>query len=363
MELARRFDGSEFGKQLRAMSAALDPATRQREHDEQRAGRYLTIAHTPGGTLVKAQLDNVLGRELAKVLNAHNPRPAVDDERDRGQRLADALGTMVRRLLSDKGTSAGSTAPVQAVITFTQETWAGLRGPRAAGARPAGTGGNRSVGTGGNRSVGVGGDRPAGTGGNPSARAGGGEPELTAAARAQAPVAPRGSALDVLDRLRGVDPVLDEGGNPWPASEIARALCDCTLTRAVVGSGDQPLNLGRDQRLFTRAHWLALHASGVRSCSVDGCDMPLAFTELHHMRWWDAQAGRTDLANCAPECTFHHHEVHRLALTVSRRPDGTYEHRRPDGRLYGGAPPGGDPPGSVLLEPLGSAERADLADA
>ena len=272
-----------------------------------------------------------------------------------GQRLADALGTMVRRLLSDKGTSAGSTAPVQAVVTFTQETWAGLRGPRAAGARPAGAEGNRPAGAGDNRPTRAGGDRSTGAGGD--------GPDPAVATWAQAPTAPRGSALDVLDRLRGVDPVLDEGGNPWPASEIARALCDCTLTRAVVGSDDQPLNLGRDQRLFTRAHWLALHASGVRSCSVDGCDMPLAFTELHHMRWWDAQAGRTDLANCAPECTFHHHEVHRLALTVTRRPDGTYEHRRPDGRLYGGAPPGGDPPGSVPLELLGSAERADLADA
>ena len=159
--------------------------------------------------------------------------------------------------------------------------------------------------------------------------------------------APRGSALDVLDRLRGVDPVLDESGCPWPASEIARALCDCTLTRAVVGAADQPLNLGRDERLFKRSHWLALYASGVRTCAVDGCGMPIAFTELHHMRWWEGQNGRTDLANCAAECTFHHHEIHRLGITVTRRPDGTYEHRLPDGRLYGGALPGDDSPASV----------------
>jgi hypothetical protein len=66
--------------------------------------------------------------------------------------------------------------------------------------------------------------------------------------------------------------------------------------------------------------------------------MPLRRTELHHMTWWYEEFGPTDQSNCAPECSFHHHEVHRLGLRVTRREDGSYEHRHPDGRTYGGSP-------------------------
>ena len=314
VEMAGRLDGGDFGKALRQMSAALDPVARQREHDEQRAGRSLAITRTPGGTLVRVRLDNVAGHAFAKAIDAHDPRPAEGDERSREQRRADALMAMVHRVLSDKGTSAGSTAPVQALVTMSERTWAALRGtrPGVAGVR----GGRPDV----NRASCADGD-----GGDVGEAGSGSVP---------------GSARDVMDRLRGVDPVVDEVGQAWPASEVARALCDCALTRAVVGAPGLELNLGRTERLFRRRHWLALYASGVRTCAVEGCGMPLAFTELHHMRWWLEQGGRTDLLNCAPECSFHHHEIHRLGIVVTRRPDGSYEHRYPDGRVYGGAPPG-----------------------
>jgi hypothetical protein len=294
--LARRLDGAEFGKALRQLSASLDPATRQREHDEQWAGRYLNLSHTPGGTLIKGSLDSVAGYQLAKALDALCPRPAKGDDRDRGQRQADALGTMARRILTDKKAIPDAVAPVQAIVTLSEATWVALRGTRA-GAADVG------------------------------------------------PMAAPGSAVDVLDRLRGAPPVVDEDGRAWPASEIGRALCDCALTRVVLNAAGQPLDLGRGERLFTRNQWLALYASGRTTCGTDGCTMPFRFTELHHMRWWEGHDGRTDMANMAPECTFHHQEIHRLGLTVTRRPDGSYEHRHPDGRLYGGALPGDEPPG------------------
>jgi len=296
--MAHRLDGSQFGKQLARMSAGLDPAARQRSHDEQRATRYLHLAHTPGGTLLRGQLDAVAGHKLAKALDALTPRPAVDDERDHGQRQADALMVVVERALADRAGTAGVLAPVQALITFDESTWAALREPR----------------------------------------------------RDQDAVPSAGSAADVVAALRGTAPVVDESGSAWPASEIARALCDCVLTRAVLASAGHPLDVGRDSRLFTRAHWLALYASGRRTCAVDGCEMPLGFTELHHMTWWGRDHGPTDPAHCAPECSFHHHEIHRLDLRITRRADGSFEHRHPDGRRYGGAPPpdADGPPGRLL---------------
>jgi hypothetical protein len=289
VELAGRLDGTEFGRALQQMSAALDPVTRQRSHDEQRAARSFAWTHTPGGTLVKGRLDSLAGHNLAKVIDALCPRPALDDERTREQRQADALMAMVAKVAGDRTTTPGAVAPVQAVVTFAQETWAALRAKRGAAGEPA---------------------------------------------------CVPGAALDVAARLQGEAPATDESGQAWPASEIARALCDCALTWAMVGAPGADLNLGRESRCFRRQHWMALYAAGVTTCSIGACAMPLAYTELHHLRWWHEQGGATDIANCLPYCSFHHHEIHRLGIEVVRRADGTVEHRYPDGRPYGADPRG-----------------------
>ena len=308
VEMAGRLDGAEFGKALSQLAASLDPASRQRAHDEQRAARSFAWTHTPSGTLLKGRLDTVAGHTLAKAIDALCPRPAVEDDRSREQRQADALVAIAQRVATDRATTPGAVAPVQAVVAFTPETWTALR---------AATSGDE------------GSDRSADSAG--------------ACAEERSTPAP-GSARDVMGRLRGADPVVDETGQAWPASEVARALCDCLLTRAVVGGRDAELNLGRGERRFGRQHWLALYAAGARSCSIGGCGMPLAYTELHHLRWWTRDGGPTDLANCAAYCSFHHHEIHRLGIVVTRLADGTLEHRYADGRSYGGTTPS-QPPG------------------
>ena len=287
--LAGRLDGSDFGKALAQMSAALDPATRQRTHDEHRAERSFAWTHTRAGTLVKGRLDTVAGHKFTKAIEALCPRPSVDDERTREQRQADALVAMAELVATDKRTTPGAVAPIQAVLTMSQETWAALRAVQDDG------------------------------------------------------VAAPGSARGLIERLRGMEPVTDETGQAWPASEIARALCDCALTRAVVGSKDAELNLGRQSRAFTRQHWLALYAAGITSCAIEGCGMPLAYCELHHVRWWYEHGGLTEMANCLPYCSFHHHEIHRNGIVVDRLPDGRAAHHHADGRPYGGRLPDGLP--------------------
>ncbi len=301
VELARRLDGAEFGKALARLSASVDPAGRQRLHDEQRAARSLTWTHTAAGTVLAGRLDTVAGHRLAKVIDALCPRPALDDERSRPQRQADALMALVERAAADAATTPGAVAPVQGIVTFSEATWVALRAAR---------------------------------------RSEGGVAAATRDRCEGAPTSVAGSATDVIDRLPGAEPVTDQSGQAWPASEIARSLCDCALTWAMVDTPGTELNLGRQSRTFRRQHWLALYAAGVTSCSVGGCGMPLAYCELHHLVWWNRDGGRTDLANCAPYCSFHHHEIHRLGIVAVRRPDGTLTHRHPDGRPYGGAPPG-----------------------
>ena len=239
VRLAARLDGAEFGKALRHEAASLDPAYRQREHDEQRANRSLVMTQTPGGTLFKGRLDAVAGHKLAKAIDALCPRPALDDERTREQRHADALMVMVEHTLADRSTTPGAVAPVQAILTVDQATWAALR----AEDWPRGEVAARTPGGGGEAEAASAGDLGPGA----------------------------GSSGDVLPRLAGVPAVTDETGQAWPASEIARALCDCSLTRAVIGAESETLDLGRDSRLFKRRHWLALYAAGVRGCGIDGC--------------------------------------------------------------------------------------------
>ena len=309
VELARRLDGGGFGKALAQLSASLDPAARQRSHDEQRAERSFAWMHTSGGTVLKGRLDSVAGHKLAKVIEALCPRPALDDERTREQRQADALVGMVERAAADRATTPGAIAPVQAVVTLTQETWAALRAVREPGVEGARL-----------ETVGGVGARSAGS---------------TACTPSAASTPSSGSAADLVARLQAVPPVVDETDRPWPASEIGRALCDCALTRAVVGALGEPLDLGRGERLFQRQHWLALYGAGVRTCAFPGCGIPLRHTELHHLRWWDRDGGRTDIANCAPYCSYHHHQIHRQDIRVTRLSDGTLEHHHPDGRLIG----------------------------
>ena len=338
--LAGRLDGGEFGRALAQLSASLDPASRQRAHDEQRANRSFAWTHTPSGTLLKGRLDSVAGHTLAKAIDALCPRPAVDDDRSREMRQADALLAFVERAAADKTTTPGAVAPVQAILTLSQATWTALRAARGPARQPG-----RSAGA----DQAVTAERADDTEGPRDRR-------TVAGTGPSAPVP--GSALDVIGRLRAVPAVTDETGQAWPASEIARALCDCALTRAVTGTPDVELNLGRESRAFTRRHWLALYAAGITGCQIPSCGMPLAYCQLHHIAWWQRDGGQTNQANCAAYCSYHHHQIHRLGIVVTRRANGTLEHRHPDGRSYGastGRPADDDIgrlPAVVLHEPV-----------
>jgi hypothetical protein len=314
VEMARRYDGAAFGKQLKALGAAMDPMRRQREHEQQRAERYLNISHGPNGTHLKGFLDAVAGYRVVKAIEALDPRPAADDDRDRAKRWADALVTMADGVLRDPGTTPGALVPPQVIVTIGEDTWTALRAARAE---------EQTI------------DRGAGA------------DELSAESEAARAVdsdvmrrPAKGSTFDVVAAMQRRTAAVDENGHAWPASEVARLLCECELTRVVLGAESKVLDLGYKERCFDRRHWQALLASGWRTCAYPGCTMPLRWCQLHHLTWWSRE-GRTDWDNLGPYCCFHHGLIHDRDIRVRRLPGGAYEHRRPDGTLIGITHPAG----------------------
>lgn len=90
------------------------------------------------------------------------------------------------------------------------------------------------------------------------------------------------------------------------ARELAAA---ADVIPAVLGGRGELLDLGRRQRRFTRAQRIAL-AERDGGCAHPGCDRPPAYTQAHHIKWWNRHHGPTDLDNGVLLCSFHHHLVH-----------------------------------------------------
>jgi hypothetical protein len=195
------------------------------------------------------------------------------------------------------------------------------------------------------------------------------------------PEQPRSSGTLVVPRQRPpsepTEPIatdLDPPASPDPFSELAaiagtkmpaqaswgavlppevarRYACDAEITRVIVG--DQPhlleqllsglpsalggsvseiLDLGRTQRLASRAQRRAL-AVRDGGCVFPGCGRPPAWCDAHHLWHW-LDGGPTDLWNLALLCRWHHTFVHEGGWLLERDADGRFQALPPtDDRL------------------------------
>ncbi|WP_240750614.1 HNH endonuclease [Microbacterium sp. K27] len=75
----------------------------------------------------------------------------------------------------------------------------------------------------------------------------------------------------------------------------------------VLGGEGEILDWGREKRLFTRAQRLALVE---RDGGCVMCGLPPQLTRAHHLRWWQRDAGPTDLDNGVLLCESCHHRIH-----------------------------------------------------
>lgn len=98
-----------------------------------------------------------------------------------------------------------------------------------------------------------------------------------------------------------------DAGDQMSAGQTRRIACGAGIIPAVLGGESLPVDLGTQRRLFSDAQRVAL-SSTYTECAAEGCDRPFAWTEIHHLRPWQA-GGRTDLDNAVPLCGRHHRMI------------------------------------------------------
>ena len=115
-------------------------------------------------------------------------------------------------------------------------------------------------------------------------------------------------------------------GDRITATEARRLACTAEILPVVLGGKGEVLDLGRARRLFSPAQRKAM-AIRDRRCRTEGCSIPAAWCEAHHLRPW-SQGGRTDLADGVLLCPWHHHRAHDPRYTADRLPNGDYRFTR-----------------------------------
>lgn len=141
---------------------------------------------------------------------------------------------------------------------------------------------------------------------------------------------------------------LDGQPDPVSIATVERVACSAGTVALLVDAADnagQPLNLGRERRLFSRAQRLALAARD-GGCRWPGCERPPSWCEAHHIDHWQRDGGRTDVADGILLCRHHHLLAHNNGWEITRA--GPRYLLQPPGALPG-APPGA-PPGAIAGE-------------
>lgn len=97
-------------------------------------------------------------------------------------------------------------------------------------------------------------------------------------------------------------------GQVLDAASARQLACAADIIPVVLGSEGQPLEVGREERLFTGGVRTAIIVRD-KHCTFPGCDRPPGWCEAHHIvPWW--AGGETAPDNGTLLCGRHHHVVH-----------------------------------------------------
>jgi 5-methylcytosine-specific restriction protein A len=100
---------------------------------------------------------------------------------------------------------------------------------------------------------------------------------------------------------------IDGTDQPISISAARRMAAGGTVIPWVMGGDSEVLDWGRERRLFTKAQRRALTERD-GGCAM--CFLPPEMTKVHHISWWERDAGPTDLDNGILLCETCHHRIH-----------------------------------------------------
>ena len=130
-------------------------------------------------------------------------------------------------------------------------------------------------------------------------------------------------------------------GVPVEGDSFDMCACDPILRVVTLDQDGEPLNVGRARRLATdtqrRATKIRDGGCARSLCDGPGCDMPVDWTELHHVQHW-RHGGTTNLDNLACLCRRHLGVVHSSGWSMTRNRDGTFQFTSHTGRTLRSKP-------------------------
>ncbi|WP_336644337.1 HNH endonuclease signature motif containing protein [Microbacterium sp. USHLN186] len=124
----------------------------------------------------------------------------------------------------------------------------------------------------------------------------------------------------------------EDGLLTLPEGAIDQHICDTGIVPVRVDACGNPLDVGREQRLFTPPQRIAL-AIRDGGCRWHGCDRPTSYCEAHHIDEWQRDQGRTDVDRGILLCRFHHMELHHGGWRITRQGNGDFELRHRGGEV------------------------------
>jgi hypothetical protein len=260
--VAERTDPLRLAGACQRLRIAAAPEQAMADDWDAFARRELSVAKTFGGMVaINGVLDPLSGETVAAAIHSLSGPTGEQDERTPGQRRADGLTELCRRMLgfTDPPTTGGERPQVNLTMPFSVLTEA----------------------------------------------PGGGSAEQGELALSDSDAA----------ELAWAGPV---------SVELARRiLCDATVTRIILGPASQPLDVGRATRVVPAGMRRAVSVRD-RHCQWPDCQVPAAWCDVHHLRHW-SRGGVTALHNLVMLCGWHHTQLHLTRQTLLRHPDGRVE--------------------------------------
>ncbi|HEV7567808.1 MAG TPA: DUF222 domain-containing protein [Microbacteriaceae bacterium] len=106
--------------------------------------------------------------------------------------------------------------------------------------------------------------------------------------------------------------------DPISIETVERIACNSGIVPIHFDSHGQAIDVGREQRLFTRRQRIGLAARD-GGCRWPGCERPPGWTEAHHVEHWKRDDGETNIDNGILLCRHHHLLLHDNRWEIAQR--------------------------------------------